>query len=337
MRAAMFNGPGRPITIERLPDPEPAAGELLVRVCRCGICGSDVSMSGDAPYSLPLGRIGHEYAGEVIEVGRAVSGFRPGDRVAVMPIEPCHRCAGCRGDNAMFCTAPRHLRGGFGEYMTIPPWAAVPLPQTLSLADGALIEPMACGIHAWRMARMQGGERILVLGAGSVALAMIYWARRLGAGRITVMSRSARRREVALAMGADNVVAFDPDDAAALADALGGPPDIVAECVGKPAMLGQAMTLVRPQGTVLSMGMCMHPEPITPAIGTFKELSLFFPMAYTADEFVETARAFESGGVDPELMVGEVIPLDDLPPTMEALRAGGGKHAKVHVDPRLGG
>ena len=76
---------------------------------------------------------------------------------------------------------------------------------------------------------------------------------------------------------------------------------------------------------------------ITPAIGTFKELSLFFPMAYTADEFVETARALESGDVDPELMVGEVIPLDDLPPTMEALRAGGGKHAKVHVDPRLGG
>lgn len=83
------------------------------------------------------------------------------------------------------------------------------------------------------------------------------------------------------------------------------------------------------------MGMCMAADPVVPARGSFKELSLHFPMAYTADEFVETARAFESGDIDPELMVGEVIALDALPATMEALRAGKGGAAKIHVDPFL--
>jgi (R,R)-butanediol dehydrogenase/meso-butanediol dehydrogenase/diacetyl reductase len=334
MRAAMFNGPGKPITIERLADPEPARDELLVKVCRCGICGSDVSMSGEAPFTLPIGRIGHEYAGEVIEVGGDVSGFTPGDPVAVQPIEPCGACRGCRSGNAMFCSTPRHLRGGFGEYMAIPPKRAVRLPQSLSFADGALIEPMACGIHAWRLARLDPGETMLVTGAGSVALSMIYWARRLGAGRIAVMSRSSHRNDVVMALGADRVIPFDADEAQ-IAEALGCPPDIVAECVGKPGMLDMAMRLVRPQGTVLSMGMCMYPEPVTPALGTFKEVKLFFPMAYTADEFVETARAFDSGDIDPALMVSDVIGLDDFPDAMDALRAGTRRSLKVHVDPWL--
>jgi threonine dehydrogenase-like Zn-dependent dehydrogenase len=332
MRAAIFNGAGKPITIEDLPDPEPPPGELLVKICRCGICGSDVSMSGDAPFTLPLGRIGHEYAGEVIEVGREVSGFRAGDRVAVQPIQPCGACGGCRSGNAMFCHTPRHLRGGFGEYMAVPANCAVLLPQTLSLADGALIEPMACGVHAYHMARMQPGERLLVIGAGAVALSMIYWARRLGAGKIAVMSRSAHRNDVALALGADKVVGFDAEPAE-IAAVLGGPIDIVAECVGKPGMLGKAVALVQPQGTVLSMGMCMHSEPLTPAHGTFKDLRLFFPMAYTADEFVETARAFDSGDIEPELMVSDVIALDEFPEAMEALRAGTRRSLKIHVDP----
>jgi threonine dehydrogenase-like Zn-dependent dehydrogenase len=173
-----------------------------------------------------------------------------------------------------------------------------------------------------------------VTGAGSVALSMIYWARRMGAGRIVVMSRSTHRNDVAMALGADQVIPFAADEAQ-IAEALGGAPDIVAECVGKPGMLDMAMRLVRPQGTVLSLGMCMYPEPVTPALGTFKEVRLFFPMAYTAGEFVETARAFDSGDIDPELMVSDVIGLDDFPEAIDSLRAGTKRSLKVHVDPWL--
>jgi (R,R)-butanediol dehydrogenase/meso-butanediol dehydrogenase/diacetyl reductase len=335
MRAALFNGPGRPITIESIADPEPGPGELLVKVCRCGICGSDVSMTGEAPLTLPLGRFGHEYAGEVVEVGGEVQSFRRGDRISALPVAPCGHCEGCRTGNPLFCMNGSFLVGGFGEYMVIPPAAARPLPKSLSFADGALIEPMACGLHALRLARMPRGARVLVIGAGSIALSVIYWARSLGAGKIAVLSRSDHRRDIAMGMGADAVLTFDVEDQGRIVDVLGGAPDIVAECVGKTGMLDLATQHVRRQGVVLSLGMCSYDDRVVPARCTGKEIQLLFPHAYTVDEIAETARAFDSGRVRPDLMVSDVISLEQLPGTLEALRSGRQKSLKVHVDPAL--
>src|SRR5215475_11938464 len=116
MRVAMFNGLDQPITIERVADPEPGPDELLVRVHRCGLCGSDVSMTTGGPMSLPLGRFGHEWAGEVVEVGRNVEHLRPGARIAALPVPRCGRCAECRTTgNPLFCENASYLVGGFGE------------------------------------------------------------------------------------------------------------------------------------------------------------------------------------------------------------------------------
>jgi threonine dehydrogenase-like Zn-dependent dehydrogenase len=333
MRAAIFAGPGRPIRIEQVEDPRPSANELLLKISRCGICGSDLSMTADSPITFRPGRFGHEYAGEILEVGRNVSGFRVGDRLAVMPAMPCGACDGCREGNATFCLAARTFGGGFAEYAVISPDAAVPLPQTLSLSDGALIEPMACGLHALRLARLRGAERIVVLGAGSMALSVVFWARHLGAGSIVVLSRSSHRADVALSLGADAVLELDADPKE-LTSALGGPPDVVAECVGKPGLLEKAIALVRPQGTVLGMGMCTHSEPLMTMRCVLKELRLLFPLAYSVDEFIETARVFETSGIHPDVMVSDVIGLEQLPDMMEALRAGK-KSLKVHVDANL--
>lgn len=335
MRAALFNGPGRPITIEDIADPRPGRDELLVKVCRCGICGSDVTMTGEAPLTLPLGRFGHEYAGEVVEVGDNVDTFRRGDRISALPVAPCGTCEGCRSRNPLFCTQSTFLVGGFGEYMVIPPAAARLLPNSLSFADGALIEPMACGLHALRLARMPVGARVLVIGAGSIALSVIYWARALGAGKIVALSRSDHRRDIVMSMGADAVLTFDAEDRERIAASLGGPPDIVAECVGKVGMLDLATQHVRRQGTVLSLGMCGYDDRVVPARCTGKEIQLLFPHAYTVDEIAETARAFDSGDVHPDLMVSDVISLEQLPGTLDALRSGERKSLKVHVDPAL--
>src|SRR5690349_15444095 len=116
MRAAMFHGPNR-ITIETVADPKPGANEVLVKVCRCGVCGSDIALTGNGSMSLPLGRFGHEYAGEVIEVGRDVDTVRVGDHVSALPVAPCGKCAGCRYGNPLFCTNAIPQLGGFGEYM----------------------------------------------------------------------------------------------------------------------------------------------------------------------------------------------------------------------------
>jgi (R,R)-butanediol dehydrogenase/meso-butanediol dehydrogenase/diacetyl reductase len=333
MRVAVFNGLDQPITIERVADPEPGPRDLVIKICRCGLCGSDISMTSEGYATYPPGmRLGHEYAGEVVAIGHAVSGIKLGTRVACRPFHGCGQCDPCRSAHPVFCAAVQSLMGGFAEFIAVPAAATVSLPQTLSLSDGALVEPMACGLHALRMAGMQAGARILVLGAGSMALSIVYWARRLGAGAIITLSRSSHRDEVVLAMGADGVHRFEADDPRPLAEALGGPPDIVAECTGKVGMLNKAIDHVRPQGTVLSMGMCQQSEPIVGVRCNFKEVRLFFPLGYSITEFAETANAFESGHVRPELMVSDVIPLDGLPAAIEDARSGR-KSLKIHVDP----
>ena len=332
MKTAIYDAQNHRVSIEVLPDPRPGPGDLLVKVCRCGICGSDVSMTMDSPFTFASGQFGHEYSGEVIEVGRDVASHKVGDRVAVVPTVPCGACENCRRGRTMLCLDRGSASQGFGEYAVIPPKVAIHLPHGLSMADGALVEPMACGLHALNMAGFERGERVLVIGAGTMALSVVFWARRLGAGRVVVLSRSAHRAEQVMAMGADRVLGFDPDDRARVNEALGGPPHVVAECVGKAGMIGLAIDHAPAGATVLAMGMCMHTETILPALCTFKEVRLLFPFGYTIDEFAQTARAFDSETISPDAMVTEVIALDRLPARLDAMRAGQGG-GKVHVDP----
>ena len=332
MQVAVFQGPGQ-ISIEEAAEGELSDHDVRIAIARCGICGSDVSMTSGSPFDYEHGKaLGHEFAGEVIERGRLASKFKIGDKLAVLPSGPCGNCAMCLQGRPLFCTNGRNLFGGFGERMVLPERAGFLLPGSVSLAEGALVEPMACGRRALRIGRMQRGDRVLVLGAGNMALAVIYWARRQGAGRIVVASRSARRDAIVMAMGADAVLRLDDPDPEALNRALGGPPDIVAECVGKPGMIALAIDKVRLGGSVLSMGMCSMPETIVPAMNTFKEVSLHFPLAYSIEDFAETIRAFDAGTVRPGDMVSATIALDELPAMLETMR-GPHEHLKVQVVP----
>jgi (R,R)-butanediol dehydrogenase/meso-butanediol dehydrogenase/diacetyl reductase len=332
MRVAVFHGAGKPITIERAPIPEPATSEVLIKVSRCGICGTDISMTSGGAFSYPVGcRLGHEYAGEVVDTGRAVTSLKVGDHVTCLAMAGCGRCEACRQGRQFHCSSARPLFGGFGDYLAAPEAATFRLPQGLSMADGALVEPIACGRHALKLANFQPGERILVLGAGSIAMAIVFWARRRGAGEIIVSSRSAHRRETALAMGADLFHSADEDDPETLERALVRAPDVVAECIGQPGMIGKAVNHVRMGGAVVSMGMCMHAEPFLGAQCTFKDARVVFPLAYSAEDFTETIKAFEADDADPSLMVSEIIALEEVPAAFERIRAGG-KSLKVQVD-----
>ncbi|MEO6716278.1 MAG: alcohol dehydrogenase catalytic domain-containing protein [Novosphingobium sp.] len=332
MQVAVFHGPGQ-IAIEEAPEGELGDNDVRIAIARCGICGSDISMTSGSPFDYQHGKaLGHEFAGEVIERGRSARKFKVGDKLAVLPSGPCGQCEMCRQGRPLFCTNGRNLFGGFGERMVLPERAGFMLPESVSLVEGALVEPMACGRRALRIGQMQRGDRVLVLGAGNIALGIIYWARLQGAGRIVVASRSARRDDIALAMGADAAVRLDDPDPEAATRVLGGLPDIVAECVGKPGMITMAIEKVRMGGAVLSMGMCSMPESIVPAVSTFKEVSLHFPLAYSIEDFTETIRAFDAGKVRPEEMVSTTIGLDELPDMIETMR-GPHEHLKVQVAP----
>lgn len=331
MRAAVFKGAGKPWAIENIAEPEPGAGEVVIKVCRCGVCGTDLHMTSGSAWDFPADSVlGHEYAGEVVALGAGVENLKVGDRITAIPAAGCGHCEACRSGQLMLCRQMQGYMGGFAEYLKAPASSAVKLPQTLSFADGALVEPLAVGLHGVAMAQMKPGAKVLVLGAGSVALAATYWARQLGAGPVVAMSRSARRADMAKNLGADGFVAFGENEHGEVIEALGGSPDLVLECVGHEGMLGKAIEHVRPDGTIVSLGFCTHPDPVIPGIATYKQVRMMFSMAYTLAEFEHVARTLDRGHVEPRLMVSETIGLEELPAMIEELREGGSQ-TKVQV------
>jgi threonine dehydrogenase-like Zn-dependent dehydrogenase len=331
MKAAIYPGDGKPLTIETVPDPEPGPDDLIIRVHRCGICGTDLHMTEGHGFQFPAGSTpGHEFAGEVVAIGRNVSGWKSGDRLTAVPSTGCGDCIACAHGNWTLCRNAPGQMGGFAEYMRISAPTAVRLPASLSLTDGALVEPLAVGLYGIRQAQAVKDAKVLVLGGGSVALCAIWWARKLGAGRIVAASRSQRRAEMAWAMGADAFVQFGDNEGAEIAEALGGPPGIVLECVGNPGFLGKAVEYVRPFGEIISMGFCTAPDNIVPALAAFKAATFKFPVGYTLSDFQRSVDALDQGSADPKMLVTAEIALDALPETLERLRQPN-EHTKIHV------
>jgi (R,R)-butanediol dehydrogenase/meso-butanediol dehydrogenase/diacetyl reductase len=334
MKAAVFKGAGKPLAIETLPDPTPAAGELVLKVGRCGICGTDLHMTDGHAQTYPENSvIGHEFAGEVVAMGPGVSGYKPGDKVAAMPVVGCGQCGSCRLGDPMWCEQGLiGISGGFGQYAIAKAQAAIRLPQSLSLADGALVEPLAVGLHGVALAGLRPGARVLVQGAGAIGLAAAYWARRLGAGRIAVTARSRRGESFALQLGADRFLVSSEELQPQVEAALGGAPEVVFECAGVPGMVAQAVNLVRLRGTVVILGNCMLPDSFYPAQAMFKQVRIQGSMVYSLAEFETVAATFDAGHVEPRAMVTDTVSYEQLPAAFEALRRPA-QQCKVMVNP----
>lgn len=333
MRAAVFKKAGSPWKIEARDIPVPSAGEALVKVGRCGICGTDLNMTSGAGYDFPCDSVlGHEFAGEVVEIGLGVTNLKLGDIVTALPASGCGECSICVSGLGVICPKMRPYSSGYAQYALVAARTAVVLPQSLSLSDGALVEPLSVGLHAVALAQMPQDARVLVLGAGAVGLATTFWARRLGAKRIVTASRSPRREDLAVHMGADAFIQTGEEEMERIRTSLGGEPDIVFEAVGAVGMLGQAINLVRPMGHVVSLGFCMAPDPVIPGLATYKQVRMTFSMAWTLDEFQKSVDVLDAGHVEPRAMVTNTISLADLPAKIEQMRLPHGE-TKVHVAP----
>jgi L-iditol 2-dehydrogenase len=333
MKAAIYPGHGKGIVIEELPDPHPAADDLIIKVHRCGICGTDLSMTKGGLWDFGVNvQFGHEYAGEVVEMGARVTGFRIGERISVLPSPACGHCEACRshGNHVLCQNKPGRAMVGFAELARVPTGLAIKLPNTLSTVDGALIEPLAISLYGVKLARIEPGDRVLVLGGGTVALYAIYWARRLGAGRIVAMSRSNRRRDLALQMGANSFIAYGQNEIGDVKEALGGAPQLVFECVGAEGLLSKAIQHVAQFGRIVSLGFCTTPDPIVPAMGSYKCASIQFAVGYSMKEFIYIAEQMDKGHVDPKTIITCDIALTALPAMIEQLRAPNCE-TKVHV------
>ncbi|MET0545029.1 MAG: alcohol dehydrogenase catalytic domain-containing protein [Caulobacterales bacterium] len=326
MRAAVFEAIGSPLAVRDLPDPIPLDDEVLIQVARCGVCGTDLHLTEDhSALAAPGSVLGHEYAGEVVALGRAAEGFKVGDRITALPLRACRQCAACLTGDPVRCAGVAFQFGGFGQFARVQTSSAVRLPQDLSFADAALVEPLAVSLHGVRRANIQPGDSVTVLGAGPIGLGAAFWARRLGAGRITVIERIAKRRAIALHMGADAAIA--PDD-------LEQPhsSDIVIEAVGRPGLLAKAVDHARPGGTILSLGFCMSADAFVPAAASTKGLVMHFTTPWTKRDFEVAADVLAGGAVEPRAMLTETFALADFPTAFEALRQTTDQ-CKIMVDP----
>ena len=334
MKAAVFKKLNSPLVVETIADPTPGEGEVVVEVCRCGICGSDLHITEDPIFGAQSGTVlGHEYSGRVMAVGKGIARTKVGDHVAVFPVHGCGKCATCLAGIPAWCSQMRIDGGGYGQYSLAEEHQLIRLPKTMSLEDGALIEPMAVSLHGVALAKPQPGARVLIIGAGPIGLAAAYWSKHMGAGRIAVTAGSNRRTELALKMGATHFI--DPANASpeAVNAALGGPPDIVYEAVGKVGLIQKAIEYVKVRGTVIVLGLCTPPDTFMPFQFVSKEVTLQASAFYEVGEFEVAADVLDKDPETPRAMVTDIVDLTNMPAMFEALRHRS-TQCKVLVDPQ---
>ncbi len=256
MRVARWYN-NRDVRLEEMPAPKICPGELLVKVWASGICGSDVMewyRLGKAPLVL-----GHEVAGEIVAVGEGVKKYKEGDRVTAAHHVPCNTCHYCLSGHHTVCDTLRQTNfdpGGFAEYIRLPAInvdrGVFLLPDEVSFEEATFIEPLACVLRGQRVAGMQPGRSVLVIGSGIAGLLHVQLARSLGASRVVATDIVAYRLEAAQRFGADAVIPAEEDLPARLRQVNEGRlADLVIVCTGAASAIAQALKSVERGGTVL--------------------------------------------------------------------------------------
>jgi (R,R)-butanediol dehydrogenase / meso-butanediol dehydrogenase / diacetyl reductase len=315
MRAAVMQGLHQPLTIQTLPDPTPGEGEVVVKVGRCGICGSDLHMTEDPAYGKGAGDVlGHEFAGEVVALGTGAGSLALGDLVSVIPLQSCGHCASCKSGEVAWCDKFGLQGGGYAEYAITRPNQCVKLPASASIADGAIIEPLAVALHGVNMSGLKAGDKVLIIGAGPIGLAVAFWARRAGASDVMIQDISDFQQDRAIAMGATGF-AVSPHD-----PLIDGKADIVFECVGIPGLIEKAVGQVRNRGTILLLGLCTKPDTLNTFAMLSKEVRLITSAFFTRGEYEAALDVLNAGAAEPRLLVTDTISLADTPARFEALR-----------------
>ncbi len=313
---------------EERTDPVVGEDDVLIRIRRVGICGSDVHYYrhyriGSFVPQAPL-VLGHEFAGDVVAVGKNVAAFSEGDRVTTEPSIECRKCAYCRSGrynlctNLKFCgtaaTVP-HIDGGFGEYVSMPARNCYLLPKNLDYGGGALVEPMAVGAHAVMRAGNIAGKRVLITGGGTIGQMVLAVASLVGAGDITVADPDAYSREFALAHGASSAVDSTEEG---IADRLfrDGGYEVLFEAAGHPGALEFCYRVAARGATLVQVG--TQPDSVTLPINLVmsKELDVFGSFRY-AHVYPMVLDWMASGQVAVEDLISVVYPYEDFQEAMD--------------------
>ena len=334
MKAIVLEKPGNPVQKD-LPDPAPRPGEIVVRVGACGVCGTDLHIADGefppSPYPLVPG---HEFAGEVTEVGDEVPPalVATGDRVAIDPSLFCGYCKYCRAGRGNLCenwgAIGDTVDGAFAEFVTVPAVNAYRLPDKLDYRQGAIVEPLSCAVHASKLLGPVLGARVLIIGAGTMGLLLLQLVARSGAASLTVVDRAAGRLDIATTLGAGTVTT----DAKDLGNRFY---DVCIDATGAAPAIEAAFDRVDRGGRLMIFGVASEAARVS--LSPFRiyndEINVIGSMA-VLHSFGEAMQLMSVGAIVTEpLLRFPPLPLAGYPDALAAVRRGEG--IKVQVDPRL--
>ena len=261
--------------------------------------------------------------GEIAEVGKEAEGnWQVGDRVCSIPFIACGKCLPCAAGHFFECANKKVSgvddQGGFAEYVTTGTRETILLPDELELETAALVEPLAVGIHAVRIAEVRAGDRVLIIGAGPIGLTVALWCKFFGAREVVISEVAESRAALAKKMGATQVIHPDVEKGAEglseqFNDVAGGAPDVIFECVGAPGLLQQCIEMAPQRGKVIPVGVCEQPDSIMPFFGLVKELRIQFAIAYTKDDFETCVAMLAEKRIDVSPLITDIVSLEELP------------------------
>jgi len=330
MRAVKLYAPGdlRLVDVEK---PVPGPGEVLVEVKAVGICASDIhyfrdGRIGDVVVTEPL-ILGHEFAGVIAEVGPQVSNVNPGDRVAVEPAIACRKCDLClQGDynlcrSILFCGTPP-TQGALREFLSWPAHLVLPVPDSMTFAEAAMLEPIAIGVYAVDLAEPIRGRTVGILGAGGIGISIMQAARAAGCADVYVTDLVSERLAIAEKLGARRAFdASDPDVVKKIVSITGGRGlDVVFEAAGENQAVRQATEIVRPGGLVL-VGGIPREDSMTVTASVVRRKGLTIKLIRRSNDTLE--RAIELARADklsPASLVTHHFPLERVADCIELAR-----------------
>lgn len=321
MKASRFLG-NKTFAVTDLPTPHAGPGELVLRNQVCGVCGTDVHIYHGEPGSADVNPpvvLGHEYSGEVVEVGEGVTGFAVGDHVTVDPNIYCGHCAYCQNGKKQLCPSMEAIGvtrdGGFAQYSRIPATQAFKLEPTVPWEAAAMAEPLACCLHGIDLAGIQVGDKVCVVGGGAIGLLMVQLAKLSGASQIVLSEPNEKRRQVGLQLGAN--AALDPtrpDAQEAFAQVLGGGANVVIECVGNVPAVKSAFQFAGKGATVLLFSVPKVDATFDlPLFDVYKKELTIKGSFVNPDTHARAVALINSGKVDFGPIITHRFTLDQLP------------------------
>ncbi|OKH88137.1 L-idonate 5-dehydrogenase [Thalassospira sp. TSL5-1] len=343
MHSVIIHAP-HDLRLGQLDDPaSPDDNAVTVQIDKGGICGSDLHYYHNGGFGTVKIRepmiLGHEVAGTIIATGKTVSDFAVGDKVAVNPSMPCNECVYCRAnmrnqclDMRFFGSAMRfpHQQGLFRQKINLPCEQLVKLAPETSLEHAACAEPLAVCLHAVRQAGSLSGKRVLVSGCGPIGCLTVMAAAHSGAHWITATDLSNAALDIAARAGANSCinVASDSDSFKQLGTNK-GTQDVVFECSGSPQALAGALEIVKPGGTVITVGLGGNGElPLSLAVT--KEVRMIGSFRFDA-EFAQAAELIDRGVIDVSPLISSVLPFGDARAAFD-LASDRSKSMKVQLD-----